>query len=87
VKGLKYCLIFIAVILYSGCEKKYSWEFQSENFNKLIVDGIITSELKAQCIKLSISNPGMNMSYRPYPGANIEVSDGTNQYEFIESVF
>jgi Domain of unknown function (DUF4249) len=82
---LKYCLIFIAVICFSGCESKYSWDFQSGNYNKLIVDGIITSELKAQCIKLSFSNPRMNMTYRPYSGANIVVSDGINQYEFIES--
>jgi hypothetical protein len=81
----KYNLFLIALLFIAGCEREYSWKFQSENNNRLIVDGIITNELKAQSIKLSLSNNGMNSAYRPYSGANITVNDGDSLYEFTES--
>jgi hypothetical protein len=83
---LKYSILIALLINTGACERKYSWDFQIVNSNRLVVEGTITNEMKSQCIKLSLSNQAMNMAYRPYSGASINVSDGTNQYEFTESV-
>jgi hypothetical protein len=82
---LKYCLLIIFLGLVTGCEHKYTWEFQSEDSNRLIVDGILTNELKPQCVRLSLSDSFMNMAYRPFSGAEITVTDGTDLFEFTES--
>ncbi len=74
----------ITSMLLFGCERKYSWDFQTDNGNRLVVDGILTNELKAQFIKLSLSNPYMNLSYRAYSGATVKVHDGKDLYIFTE---
>jgi hypothetical protein len=81
----KYYLILMMFALIAGCERKYSWDFQTENSNRLVVDGILTNELKSQCIKLSLSNPYMNQAFRPYSGAMVDVSDSIHDYTFSES--
>jgi hypothetical protein len=93
--GLKFSLtapppsgltVFICIcICFLGCEKQYPWKLQSDNTQTLVVDGILTNEPKAQCIKLSSVNPGMNLPYTPLSGATINVSDSTHVYQFNES--
>jgi hypothetical protein len=73
------------VLLIVGCEVEYPWKLQSDNTQTLVVDGILTNELKAQIIKLSLVNPGINMPYQPVSGAAISVSDNTHLYIFSES--
>jgi hypothetical protein len=64
---------------------EYPWNFKSENVDKIVVDGILTNEFKAQCIKLSKVNSGINMPLETVSGATISVSDSTNTYIFSES--
>jgi hypothetical protein len=68
-----------------GCEVQYPWTLQSDNTQTLVVDGIITNELKAQNIKLSFVNPEINMPYNPVSGATVSISDSTHLYLFNES--
>jgi hypothetical protein len=72
-------------MLAAGCEKQYSWDFQSEDLNVLIVDGIITNEYRQQFISLSLSNPIINSETRPLSGAMVSVSDQDTEMSFYES--
>jgi hypothetical protein len=82
----KYYIQFLLLtLLVAGCEVEYPWKLQSDSTKALVVDGILTSEPKAQCIKLSLVNPGINMPYNPVSGAIVNVSDSTNLYQFNES--
>jgi len=76
--------IFLGLLL-TGCETKYPWTLQSDNNQTLVVDGIITNEPKAQCIKLSLVNSVINMPYTPFSGATVNISDSTHLYQFNES--
>jgi hypothetical protein len=80
-------LIFLLVIMVvSACEVEYPWKLQSVETQTLVVDGILTNELKPQCIKLSLVNSGINMPYQPFSGATVNVSFDNYLYEFHESV-
>lgn len=74
--------LFLAV----ACEKETSWELQQSNIQTLVVDGILTNELKPQCIKLSLINNQINQPVKNLSGASVTVSDGSAVYSFAESV-
>jgi hypothetical protein len=78
-------LLILLVSLLMGCEVQYPWKLQSDNTRTLVVDGILTNELKAQSIKLSLVNPEINMPYNPVSGATVIVSDSTHVFQFNES--
>ncbi|MBN1949916.1 MAG: DUF4249 family protein [Bacteroidales bacterium] len=79
--------IGILIVLLQGCEKEYAWNFQSDELNLIIVDGIITNEKKSQEIFLSQTNTGLNDSLKPLSGAQVRVSDGQHLYLFTESAY
>jgi hypothetical protein len=68
----------------AGCEKEYPWTFHPDNTSELVVDGIITNELKPQCIRLSLAVPGLNRKPDHVSGAWIQVSDGNSVWDFTE---
>lgn len=78
--------MILAILLITGCEKPVEWIFDSRELNLLVVDGIITNELKSQHISLSVSNPEINEGRQPVSGAFVTVDDGMNTYFFSESM-
>ncbi len=83
---LKYYFLFAVLLLLmiQGCEKPYSWNFKKVESGFIAVDGIITNELKAQCIRLSRPNLNLNDTIHPLSGATIMVDDSINRFDFIE---
>lgn len=84
-KQTKYYYLLLLVFLFQACEKEYSWNFKTVENESIIVDGLLTNELKEQCIKLSKPNLNLNDNLHPLSGAVIYVDDGTNRFEFSES--
>jgi hypothetical protein len=78
-------IILILLLILPGCEKQYDWNIKEDSFDRLVVDGIVTNELKAQEIKLTRTNQYLNLPSIPVSGAEISVSDGQNTYIFSES--
>ena len=74
---LKYYFLFVLtlILMIQGCEKPYSWDFKMVETGFIVVDGIITNELKVQCIRLSRPNPNLNDTIHPLSGAAIMVDD------------
>ena len=75
-------LIFCLAVL--ACEKEYSWDFKTEDLDRVVVDGIITNELRSQEIKLTRTNDELNQVPEPLSGADIWVVADTNRFEFTE---
>jgi hypothetical protein len=82
---LTYCSQFLILLLLTGCEKQYPWNFKTIESTSIIVDGIITNELIPQCIRLSRTNTEMNDTMSPVSGATVFVYDSLGAYEFVES--
>ncbi len=81
----KYYFQFVFLLIFMGCEKPYSWDFKPVESEAIVVDGIITNELKEQCIRLSGPNLNLNDTLNPLSGATVVVDDSITRYEFIES--
>jgi hypothetical protein len=88
IRFIKYFRWFVPLLLalLAGCEVEYSWNLRSKNINTIVVDGILTNEMKTQCIKISSVNAAMNQAYVPISGATVTVSDSVNLYPFSESL-
>jgi hypothetical protein len=77
-------LVCFSVVLFFSCEKKTHWDLNPSGDRILIVDGIITNELKQQVIQLSLSFNAPNDTAGYPENAVVSVSDGTDTFLFIE---
>lgn len=81
---MKLIKVFL-IIMLTACEVKYPWELQSVENHTIVVDGILTNEFKAQCIRLSLVNSEINMPYQPFSNAIVSVAYDNYIYMFNES--
>jgi hypothetical protein len=83
---LKNCILLIILILFNSCEKEINWKMKHDNADVVVVDGIITNELKSQKIKLTHSYQDLNSIVKPYTGAIVSVSDSLSVFKFAEDL-
>lgn len=79
-------IIFFALTIFMGClscEEQTEWTIQ-QGEPYLVVDAIITSELRQQVVTVSQFNQQLNGEMEMVTGATLGVVDGTNWYPFRE---
>lgn len=80
-------IIFMSLPFFlTSCEKAVNWELKHDNKTLLVVDGILTNELKPQQLKLYFSVQNLNDSTEPASGAIIQVTDSVNIFNFEEDI-
>ena len=79
-------VILSAALLCVSCEKKINWDMKASEVQFLVVDGIITNELKQQSIHLSLSLTSPDDSIRYPENAELSVFDGTDTIHFIQDL-
>ena len=62
------------------------WDLQTGSLDVLIVDGLITNELKPHYVKLSKPSSQLNAPIMWVSGAQVSVSDGDTSYVFNETL-
>jgi hypothetical protein len=74
------------LLLFSfwGCEKKTDWPLKTQASSLIVVDGIITGELKTQSLSLRFPVTELNAKPVPVSGANILISDEDSVFHMIE---
>lgn len=80
----KLLIYLLIAILMVSCEKQQDWALQPSDNDFLVVDGIITSELKFQTIKLSKPVSELNGAPLPVSGATVLVSTDQSNLTFKE---
>ena len=59
-KFLKCIINFLILIVLISCEKEIKWKIKKDNRDLIVIDGILTNELKSQHIKLTHSYQELN---------------------------
>ena len=72
----KYLILLLPYFLFVSCETKTEWPIQYENNNTLIVDGLITNEVKAHEIRLSRTVASLNAQEAMVSGAQVTIFNG-----------
>lgn len=80
--GLIYVLL---AILISSCEKLSDIRFDNEALNFVVVDAVITDELKNQVVSLSYPIQNLNDPARPVTGATVLISNEDSLYVLNET--
>jgi hypothetical protein len=79
--------IIISLSLSSCVEyvEEISWDIKNHP-PMLVVDGVVTNQLKNQCIRLTLSNTYFSTADpAPVHDASVHISEGDKSYELIES--
>jgi Domain of unknown function (DUF4249) len=77
-------LIFLAGLFLFSCDEQVDWELKYQEVDLLVVEGKISSEVKAHEVRLT--NPVYEMNGIPDPvsGALVEITDGRQVYVLTE---
>lgn len=81
-KIFTYIIIFLS---FTACEKKTTWDLQSERSNLIVVDGMITNEKKEHTIKLTFPVQNLNDVPQPVTGAGVIISDFNSVDTLVET--
>lgn len=75
---------FLFILMFTSCEEQTDWDLHTTNNDFIVVDGIITNELKVQTITLTKPVTDINKKPQPVSGATVLVSSDLLTYTFIE---
>ena len=75
----------IPALFLVSCEEETEWEYLTENNDRLVVDAVLTNELRFQEIRLSKSFNDLNGTPPPVTDAVVKVSVGPFVVNFIHS--
>ncbi len=78
-------IISIIIILLSSCERKAEWEYAENVPNVLVVESILTNELKAHNISLSFLSDSLNQEPSMMSGATVNVYENQDLISFSET--
>jgi hypothetical protein len=80
-------LIITSVVILSGCVKETSWPLKDPlpSTATIIVDGIITDEVKAHAVRLTYPMAELNLEPEAVTGAGVVISNEDSTWQLTEN--
>lgn len=78
-------VVSFLLLIFSACEEKIDWDLKTEQINTIVVDAIITNEVKYQHIHLTKPFSNQNDTAVPVTGANVSIKTDNFTTLFLES--
>ena len=76
----KFIFHIALILIISSCEEKIDFNAESQETIRLVVEGMITNEIKAHTVKLSLPVKKLNESPQPVSGAFVAITDQQNTF-------
>ena len=77
--------VLFLIALFTACEEKIDWELQNDQVSTIVVDAIITNEVKYQHISLTKPFTNHNDTAVPVSGAQVFIKTNNFMILFLES--
>jgi hypothetical protein len=77
-------VLFLTLLILASCEKKTEWTLDEQPTHPVVVDGIITDELKTQSIRIMFAYDTLNAIPVAVTGAEVIVSGNGKVWHFHE---
>ena len=77
-------LYLLVLLILNACEAPVDWQFHPEENGALVVESIITNEMKTQEVLLSLSYSDLNGEAQPATGAEVKVLGAGQTWFFQE---
>ena len=84
VEARRILLLFLIPLL--ACERQADFDSAGINLNVVVVDALLTNEMKTQCVSLSLPKTGLNNSALPLSGASVIITNEDSVYFMKEQV-
>ena len=68
------------LLLFFSCEEKIDFNVESQETIRLVVEGMITNEIKAHQVRLSLPVRNLNENPQPVSGAFVAITDHKNTF-------
>jgi len=81
----KLIIYLFLLLFFASCEEQSDWNLQTTENEFVVVDGIITNELKIQSITLSKPVSKLNEKPQPVSKATVLISSNLASYSFHEN--
>ncbi|HOY32400.1 MAG TPA: DUF4249 family protein [Bacteroidales bacterium] len=81
---MKKILPYLFLLTCLSCEKKTEWPIQGMDSSRLVVDGMITNEIKAHSIRLTRTVNALNLPPDAVSGAGVIISDADSSWFLME---
>lgn len=78
-------IILYLLLVFTACEEKIDWDLKTEQINTIVVDAIITNEVKHQHIHLTKPYTNQNDTAMPVTGAQVYIKTDNFMVLFLES--
>ena len=75
---------FLLLLVFAGCDQKVDWPLQAQPNKFLVVEGLITDELKTQSVRITRPVSTINEKPSGVSGAEVMVSGNNKVYHFTE---
>lgn len=73
------------LFLLSSCVEKVDWPIQTVNDTSIVVEGLLTNELKQHSVKLSLPTTELNQMPQAISGAIISIASNDTSFTLIET--
>lgn len=77
--------LLLMLLGLNACEEHTDWDLQTVKSDLIVVESVITNEMKQQMVKITYPQEGYNDSVLPVSGAEVIVTVNGNVYNFHES--
>ncbi|MBK7174230.1 MAG: DUF4249 family protein [Bacteroidales bacterium] len=77
--------LLLMLLGLNACEEQTDWDLQTVPSDMIVVESVITNEMKQQSVKITFPQEGYNDSVLPVRGAEVIVTVNGNVYNFKES--
>mgnify|MGYP001408540027 CR=1 FL=1 len=78
--------LYIIVLMLTACEKQVDWPLQADDTSKVVIDGMITNEIKSHSVRLFRTVSHINMAPQAISGAAVIISDADSSWFLAEDI-
>jgi len=81
---MKKIILYISLLVFVSCEKQTEWPIQADETSRIVVEGILTNEVKTHSIRLCRTVSALNMAPQAVSGAGVIISDADSSWFLTE---
>jgi len=83
---MKKIIFYFILLLFASCEKQTEWPLQAEETSRVVVEGMITNEIKTHSIHVTRTVTALNMPPQAVSGAGVIISDADSSWFLTEQI-
>lgn len=77
---MKKIIFYLSLLVFISCEKQTEWPIQADETSRIVVEGMLTNEVRTHSIRLFRTVSELNMAPQAVSGAGVIISDADSSW-------